>query len=291
MTDFIPPRFREAVRSHLVLSYAEYPSHPLIFGIFGRPGDGKTFQLRHVLAGIGVETRSINAADLESDRAGTPGKLLLETYVMSARALEAGRPSALVVDDFDTTVGEWEHNTGTVNHQQILAQAMHLADNPSAIDRIGTVRRVPLFLTGNDFSKLYGPLRRPGRMVSFYWEPTPWERKEIVASILDFTSRDVATRLIEEFRDAPISFFAELRSRLYRYNSGGLLERLGADLRAVVDAPERFRHYIDASVEPGRIRFDILREIGGEIRDSARFGDMAHLDVYIRPLPRPALMK
>jgi hypothetical protein len=290
MTAFIPPRFREAVRSHLVLCYAEYPAHPLIFGIFGRPGDGKTFQLRSVLAEMGVATRSINAADLESDRAGMPGKLLLETYVMTARALEAGRPATLVIDDFDTTVGEWEHNTGTVNHQQILAQAMHLADNPSAIERVGRVRRVPLFLTGNDFSKLYGPLRRPGRMVSFYWDPTPEERQEIVARILDFASREVATRLTQEFRDAPISFFAELRSRLYRYTAGDLLDRLGADLPAVIRTPDRFRHYINASVQPERIGVDLLREIGGEIRDSARLGDEAHLDVYRRPAPQRALM-
>ena len=40
-------------------------------------------------------------------------------------------PAAVIVDDFDTTVGEWEHSTTTVNHQQVLAQLMHLADSPT----------------------------------------------------------------------------------------------------------------------------------------------------------------
>lgn len=111
---------------------------------------------------------SINAADLESDRAGTPGKLVLDTYANAGHRIEEGTPAAVVVDDFDTTVGEWENSTTTVNHQQVLAQLMHLADSPT--EAAGKrLRRVPVVITGNDLSKIYPPLRRPGRMRAFPW--------------------------------------------------------------------------------------------------------------------------
>ena len=33
------------------------------------------------------------------------------------------------------------------------------------------VQRVPIIVTGNDFSTLFAPLVRDGRMSKFYWEP------------------------------------------------------------------------------------------------------------------------
>ena len=33
------------------------------------------------------------------------------------------------------------------------------------------VQRVPIIVTGNDFSTLFAPLVRDGRMTKFYWEP------------------------------------------------------------------------------------------------------------------------
>jgi hypothetical protein len=151
----IPARFVRAVRQHLLLNFMELGDYPVILGIVGMPGEGKTFQLRTILDSLGVEQRSISAADLESENAGEPGKLLLAEYVRASQNIASGTPSALVIDDIDTTVGEWANNTGTVNHQQILAQLMHLADRPSMLERLRPVRRIPIFTTGNDFSKIY----------------------------------------------------------------------------------------------------------------------------------------
>ena len=33
------------------------------------------------------------------------------------------------------------------------------------------VQRVPIIVTGNDFSTLFAPLVRDGRMTKFYWQP------------------------------------------------------------------------------------------------------------------------
>ena len=119
----IPVRFKSEVDQHLVFNFAGISAWPLVLGIFGRPGDGKSFQVRTHIERRGALAVSINAADLESDRAGQPGKLVLAKYEDAGHRTSEGTPAVLIVDDFDTTVGEWEKSTSTVNHQQVLAQA------------------------------------------------------------------------------------------------------------------------------------------------------------------------
>jgi SpoVK/Ycf46/Vps4 family AAA+-type ATPase len=247
-TIVVPERFSYGVYEHLCLNFVEFREQPLIMGIFGPPGEGKTFQLRHILDHSGVQVRSINAADLESDRAGQPGRLLLQEYVEASRSVEALQPTVLVIDDIDTTVGEWSQNTGTVNHQQVLAQLMHLADRPNWIERVGAVRRVPIFVTGNDFGKLYPPLRRPGRMVHLLWEPTPEEKLKILENLL----KDVAQpRVIEEIWDKypskPISFFSQLRMATVRRSAASVIMRSANDFAEIVRNPEKYAKYIAAA--------------------------------------------
>lgn len=63
----------------------------------------------------------------------------------------------------------------TVNNQIVVGTLMNLADNPTRVS-IGQdwresdmTHRVPIIFTGNDFSTLYAPLIRDGRMDKFYW--------------------------------------------------------------------------------------------------------------------------
>lgn len=278
--DFVPARFQAEIRSHLILNYAEHLHYPLILGIFGSPGNGKTFQLRSTLRKMGVSILSISAADLESERAGEPGKLVVATYVMAANAIAKGDPAAIVIDDFDTTVGEWEYNTGTVNHQQVIAQIMHLADSPEQLEKIGTVRRVPIFLTGNDFSKLYPPLRRPGRMLSFFWSPDSSEMEAIVSTILDFLPPEPLKSLVAKYQMAPISFFAEIRVRLLRDACSRVMERWDSNMRSVIKEPERYRMYTLASFDPESIDPAKVFRVAEEIISTAEATNVPHLKIY-----------
>jgi hypothetical protein len=62
---------------------------------------------------------------------------------------------------------------------------MNIADAPNEVslggdwlgDKIG---RVPIIVTGNDFSKMFAPLIRDGRMAKFYWEPTQEDLENIL---------------------------------------------------------------------------------------------------------------
>lgn len=251
MTIYIPERFKLAVDEHLVLNMTGVEDWPLILGIFGRPGDGKSFQARAHLIDRGVRIVSINAADLESDRAGQPGKMVLAAYREAGERTEAGRPSALLIDDFDTTVGEWAHSTGTVNHQQVLAQLMHLADSPTqAGDE--TLHRIPVFVTGNDLTKIYPPLRRPGRLRPLTWIPTEDERTRTVAAILaDLADDGTVTKLLVACPDAPVSFFADLRTTIMARRGGDVIRDLAPRLADVIKDPERHRRALVGKLRKG----------------------------------------
>lgn len=205
----ISERFQKQVNAHLLGNMLQIKNYPLILGIFGRPGMGKTYQLREHLKAIGVDVFSVSSADLESERAGFPAKLLKEKYVYASMNVAKNIPSALVIDDIDTTVGEWEQNTGTVNHQGILAFLMHIADNPCYIEDKGDVNRVPVFFTGNNFELLYEPLRRPGRILKFDWEPTRDEKIDIICSYLApiTDEKNIAENLINMYPEQSVSFF------------------------------------------------------------------------------------
>lgn len=63
----------------------------------------------------------------------------------------------------------------TVNNQIVVGTLMNLSDNPTRVSvgqdwrESDITNRVPIIVTGNDFSTLYAPLVRDGRMDKFYW--------------------------------------------------------------------------------------------------------------------------
>lgn len=245
----IPERFRSEVDQHLVFNFSNAGSWPLVLGVFGRPGDGKSFQIRTHLERRGVLAVSVNAADLESDRAGQPGKLVLARYEDAGHRVSEGTPAALIVDDFDTTVGEWEHSTSTVNHQQVLAQLMHLADSPTqAADR--SLRRIPVFVTGNDLSKIYPPLRRPGRMRPFFWLPNEEERQEIVERIMDSVLEQAETaELLAQLPEAPIAFFSDLLVSIQAIAAASEIPKYATNLKGLVLNAEQGRQELEAHMQ------------------------------------------
>jgi hypothetical protein len=79
-----------------------------------------------------------------------------------------------------------------VNNQIVIGTLMNICDDPNRVS-IGanwresdTIKRVPIIVTGNDFSTLYAPLIRDGRMEKFYWQP---EREDVVNIVWQVGSR------------------------------------------------------------------------------------------------------
>jgi hypothetical protein len=277
MSPVIPARFERALNQHLVFNYDAIANWPLILGVFGRPGDGKSFQIRAHLERRGVLPVSINAADLESDRAGVPGKLVLEMYENAGHRIEEATPAAVIVDDFDTTVGEWEHSTTTVNHQQVLAQLMHLADSPT--EAAGKkLRRVPVFITGNDLSKVYPPLRRPGRMRAFPWLPSDAEREEIVTAILgDVLPPCDVPALLAKLPGAPIAFFSDLLVEILAEVSAAEVDRQAQDLVGLVRSGSQGRQLLERHLSSNKMTAAAIGELALRIWHDRALATQSHL--------------
>jgi hypothetical protein len=228
------PRFHEQIRLHLVANFLDIPVRPIVLGIFGRSGDGKSAQLAAALEAFHVDPYRISAGDLESGMAGEPGKLVARTYSAASLAIEKNSPAALVIEDIDTTVGEWELNTGTVNHQQVIAELMHLADRPTDSLR-NCPCRVPVFVTGNNLSRLYPPLRRHGRMHVMPWRPNPAELLSVVVGLFrGIASEQACEVLAAEFAEQPLAFFAQVRQAVLEAGIGRQLSAVDPDMRVLL---------------------------------------------------------
>ena len=239
-TVFVPERFTKEVMVHVFknLWSSQVPSAPLILGIHGPSGWGKTFQCEYVLSSIGAKVFLISGGQLESKDAGEPARLIRQTYKAAGAALLPklagdGRTmlppetklSVLLINDVDTGLGNWGDNVQkTINTQTVFGELMHLTDYPTMVDNKETPR-IPIILTGNDFTKLYAPLIRAGRMVSFEWSPNVDEQIAIVGKIFsELSSKEceiLVTTLQEHARNnghsnlLNIAFFSHLRSALY----------------------------------------------------------------------------
>jgi len=191
----------------------------LILGIHGPSGEGKTYQCEHVLKEINAHIAYVSGGELESREAGEPAELIRKAYesASSYRLSDPGRlrPAVVFINDIDAAIGDWgELVQYTVNRQNVFGELMHLADFPQQL-RNESVVRVPIVATGNDFTKLYGPLIRLGRMRLFAWKPTQEERLEVLGSIYPELTFAECQSLFSSFADQPIAFFSELRSHLY----------------------------------------------------------------------------
>lgn len=226
MTFYIAPRFLNKLAVHITKNFLDLPKVkvPLILGIHGRKGEGKTFQCELVYQKMGVEVVHISAGELESPDAGDPARLIRLRYREAAELIRVrGKMAVLMINDLDAGAGRVDQGTQyTVNTQLVNATLMNIADNPTNVQLPGSyddtpLHRVPIIVTGNDFATLYAPLVRDGRMEKFYWEPSRDDKVGIVGGIFseDGLSASEAEKLVDHFPDQSVDFYGALRSRLY----------------------------------------------------------------------------
>lgn len=226
---FIPERFKKEVLIHIFknLWSDQVPSAPLILGIHGPSGWGKTFQCEHILKDIGAKVFLISGGQLESKDAGEPARLIRYTYRNAGKSIkdEETKLAVLLINDVDTGLGNWGENVQTtVNTQVVFGELMHLTDYPTVVENTPTPR-IPIILTGNDFTKLYSPLIRAGRMESFEWILNDEEKTAIVETLFVELSRQECHTLVTELQayavtqghthELNIAFFAHLRASLH----------------------------------------------------------------------------
>lgn len=256
----VPERFLNVVASHVVMNLMEIPNlqTPLILGIHGPAGEGKTEQCRHIFEKMGIKADWIFADKFESDKAGEPIRELKDKYIEMSyfniktrkeykerqQFITGYKLGILFINDIDQRIGRSDGLIQqTINTQLLNAFLMEVADAPNEVDGI-KVSRVPIIVTGNNFLILYNPLKRDGRMEKFEWIPTIEEKALVLRSIFpenSLSDHDIKTLVLEfgsqkgndiRQHDKPIlsiSSFATIRYRLYKQEVVQLIENVGIE--------------------------------------------------------------
>ena len=84
---------------------------------------------------------------------------------------------------------------------------------------------------GNDFSTLYAPLIRDGRMEKFYWAPTREDRVGVCTGIFqhDNVTQQEIEQLVDTFPGQSIDFFGALRARVYDDKVRDFVKNIGIE--------------------------------------------------------------
>jgi len=234
---YISPAFLDKMAVHVCKNFMDLPKIkvPLILGIWGGKGQGKTFQCNLAYKKLAISPIVMSAGELESGNAGEPAKLIRQRYREASDIIKKGRMASLFINDLDAGAGRMGGTTQyTVNNQMVNATLMNIADNPTNVQLPGvykedTIPRVPIICTGNDFSTLYAPLIRDGRMEKFYWNPTREDRVGVCMGIFadDGISESDVELMVDMFPGQSIDFFGALRARIYDDNVRAFLNEVG----------------------------------------------------------------
>ncbi|XP_057428981.1 ribulose bisphosphate carboxylase/oxygenase activase, chloroplastic-like [Lotus japonicus] len=237
---YIAPAFMDKLIVHITKNFLTLPNIkvPLILGIWGGKGQGKSFQCELVFQKMGINPIMMSAGELESGNAGEPAKLIRQRYREAADIIRKGKMCALFINDLDAGAGRMGGTTQyTVNNQMVNATLMNIADNPTNVQLPGMYNkednpRVPIVVTGNDFSTLYAPLIRDGRMEKFYWAPTREDRIGVCKGIFqtDNVSEEAVVTIVDTFPGQSIDFFGALRARVYDDEVRKWISGVGVDL-------------------------------------------------------------
>jgi ribulose bisphosphate carboxylase small subunit len=240
MAFYIAPQFIDKLAVHITKNYLDLPNVkvPLILGIHGRKGEGKSFQCDLVFERMNLEVVYMSAGELESPDAGDPARLIRLRYREAGELSRIrGKMAVLMINDIDAGVGRVDALTQyTVNTQLVHGTLMNIADNPTNVQLPGSydsqpTQRIPIIVTGNDFSTLYAPLIRDGRMDKYYWEPSRADRIGIVSGIfeVDHVSQQDVEQFVDAFPGQSIDFFGAVRSRLYDEQVQRLIQDIGVE--------------------------------------------------------------
>ncbi|CAN6705074.1 unnamed protein product [Malus baccata var. baccata] len=201
---------------------------PLILGIWGGKGQGKSFY-----------PIMMSAEELESGNAGEPAKVIRQRYRETADIIKKGKMCALFINDLDAGAGRLGGTTQyTCSWQEFSSGKTSWPTSTQLPWKVGAGMynkeenpRVPIIVTGNDFSTLYAPLIREGRMEKFYWAPTREDCIGVCIGIFrsDNVAKEDIVKLVDTFPGQSIDFFGALRARVYddevrKWISGGWRE-------------------------------------------------------------------
>ncbi|OZC60801.1 hypothetical protein CH276_15780 [Rhodococcus sp. 06-470-2] len=264
---YIDSYFRNPVKTHVLANLlTDAREFPLILGIFGPPGEGKTYQVNAIFSELGIHEQLVSPGELESENAGAPAQLLRREYMKASDRTCNGQPTALVIHDIDTVLGNWgELVQYTVNRQIVYGQLMAFCDFPNEVNGHRTTR-VPIVITGNNPSILYGPMMRPGRTRLLQWKPDTLMRFQIIASIFPQVEQETLHAIVTKYPNKPVAFWADVRSAALESRVQAAIDSIG-ETRVIELLKSGHRIQVDEEVnDPDLIGRIAHRFAGTDIR-------------------------
>jgi len=216
---FIDNSFRREVILHFVKNKIQTLNPPLILGVQGKAGEGKTSHIINICNQLKICVLLIHGSSLGSNFEGEPVNVINEAYLMASEYTKKNYDMVILIDDIDTSVASTnEDRKYTANSQLLNGVLMNIANNPHSIGGKKT-EKIPIIFTGNNLMNLYAPLRRSGRMRIFTWTPDD----ELKIKIIEHMYKDLISKneskeflkIISRHIKQPISFFVDLKNNLF----------------------------------------------------------------------------
>ncbi len=235
---YIPNRFRNAVLKHLILNYSKNInsfSPSLLLAIQGAKGEGKSFMIQKLCEYYSIRYIPISGAELCGNLEGDSVKKLISEYESACIEAATNRKlSCIVIDDFHKSLAasNQKNINRTTNSETLVGRIMNLADNPYIHNN-----RIPIILTGNNFTTIYSPLTRNSRMEIFDWIPETEEKQKIVFNLfkkyypqIDY---DVIKQLVNQYKDCYVAFFKSLAQDIFWGDCNSIIEEFHAQRNTI----------------------------------------------------------
>lgn len=226
---YIPNSFRNAVLKHLILNYCQNInsfSPSLLLAIQGSKGEGKSFMIKKICEYYSIEYIPISGAELCGNLEGDSVKKLDSEYESACiEAATSRKFYCIVIDDFHKSLAasNQKNVNRTSNSDTLVGRIMNLADNPYRYNA-----RIPIILTGNNFTTIYSPLTRNSRMEIFDWVPSIEEKEQIVFYIFKAYYPDiefgVIKQLVNQYKDYYVAFFKSLAQDIFWGDCNSIVE-------------------------------------------------------------------
>lgn len=182
----VSPRFEKIILTHVISLYLkdnELYLPPIFLLIEGVAGEGKTSQAIASCIQHGIKVVYISGSQLSGSHEHDAIDVMEAVYKQALMLREQKENVSIIIDDFHLSNASIDTNVKrTINSTLLTGYLMNLTQNKSEA-------KIPIILTGNDFSQIYKPLVRAGRADQFKWIPNYEEKRNIVRNVLgEFSS-------------------------------------------------------------------------------------------------------
>lgn len=220
---YVPKSYENEILKHLILNFSSDINGnkpPLIMAIQGRKGEGKSFMIQKICEQYNIELTVLSASEVCGPNEGDAQKVIKDKYENICTASNIDRKfRAIVIDDFHLGIGGnfTDDISKTTNAYGLISYLMNLCDKPY-VNNI----RIPIYITGNNFTKTYPALTRNGRINFFEWKPTMDEKQNIVyymfKKFYPDVRREYTDELVSKYPNKYVAFYQSVIENIFFSN-------------------------------------------------------------------------